>query len=476
MDDVDVIMTGRVAARLLRVSRGTQFEENQAQPTAEYIARRGMIEGPVFRLRGKSAAKGTQVAAIRNAIAAHKRGEFEVLVIRAIDRLDRRGIRQGWALIGELLDAGIPVVSVADPELERAPVDPMAEMQVSLKLGMAKQEITDKIRRVMDGFQVIDAGASFRGKVPWGYVTAGEKKARYLVPGPAAEQLRDACDRAINGESLVSISRHTGRALEGLRNALHNPVYWTGEYKVTRADGSVAIHRMEPLISRETYERVAASLESRSKGGGYRPRSSRQGEPVDLSGVLRCGACRQGVLYRHPTRPGKGQKTYYYFRCFIPVAIRRELGDLTQLSCGRTISLTMAQAAVDQVLGALAAEESERVFVPGDGSGQAVRKIEDELRALPSQGLSDEEEDAERTRLRAMRDQLKKQKGQKSGWKTRLTGRTWGQAWEARSVPERVAWLKTGVLTVYVSKRVTGPLRAWETDVNGVVVDVEYED
>jgi DNA invertase Pin-like site-specific DNA recombinase len=109
-------LTGKRAARLLRVSSRGQDEDNQDTPTADYITDRGMVSGPTYRLRGKSATKGQQVKAVRDAIAAAGRGEFDVLVIRAIDRLDRRGALAGWRLLGELLDADLTVLSAEPSE------------------------------------------------------------------------------------------------------------------------------------------------------------------------------------------------------------------------------------------------------------------------------------------------------------------------------------------------------------------------
>jgi DNA invertase Pin-like site-specific DNA recombinase len=88
-------LTGKRAARLLRVSSRGQDEDNQSRPTEDYITANGMQLVKTYALRGKSARKGQQVAAVREAIKDAEAGEFDILVVRAIDRLDRRG-RTAW--------------------------------------------------------------------------------------------------------------------------------------------------------------------------------------------------------------------------------------------------------------------------------------------------------------------------------------------------------------------------------------------
>lgn len=419
-------MSGKRAARLLRVSTRGQDEDNQDRPTAEYIVTRGMTPATTYRLHGASASKGQQVKAVREAVAAARRGEFDVLVIRAIDRLDRRGTRYGWQLLGELMDAGVTVLSVADPALERIGTDPMAEVEVSFKLAIAKQEVDDKRRRIADTFRRMDDAGSFRGIAPAGYAVEGDKYGKRLVPAaapyavgttrvrtvPSAEQVKQAFADA-PFTSTVKLGARLGMTPDAVAKLLRAKVYSTGIHTVKRADGVTAIHRCEALVTPAVQARAVAALEARRTGDNQ---TSRALAKDDFSGALRCayGDCG-GTLYRYYAGGGsRGGK------------VRRYACD----KCHRSVKADNADAAVNAFMSARQEWHLESVWVDGDDNTAELDRVALELRELPGRGLDDEAEDAERARLRAERKRLEALPRTAGHWEGKRPTMTEGQHWD----------------------------------------------
>jgi DNA invertase Pin-like site-specific DNA recombinase len=108
------------------------------------------------------------------------------------------------------MDAGITVLSVADPELARIDTDPMAEGIVGFKLSIARQEVDDKKRRLNDVFRRMDASGSFRGCPPIGYKVEGPKYGKHLVRDP-----QRAAEWSVRTK-LRGISRHEDTPLKDL--------------------------------------------------------------------------------------------------------------------------------------------------------------------------------------------------------------------------------------------------------------------
>lgn len=475
-------LSGKRAARLLRVSTTGQDTENQDAPTAAYIGERGMSLAGTYRLTGKSASKGQQVKAVREAIAAARRGEFDVLVIRAIDRLDRRGSLAGWRLLGELLDAGVTVLSAESSEafLEHVAdgTMPMVGTLVSAKLDLAYEEVQAKKRRIHDAFRRMDAEGAFRGNPPAGYTAAGPEYGKYLVPAgrrdagrtrkgvkvtvtlPGAEDIAGAfADAPVM--STVVLGKRLGMTPDAVCKLLRNRFYSTGVYPVKRSDGVTAVHRVPvPLVTPAVQKRAVEALERRRTGDSTAARGLAQD---DYSGALWCDQCQEGTMYRY-TGNGRakddGTKT----------PVRRYLCS----KCHKSVKGDDADAAVNAMMTGRTAPYLTAEWIEGTDYQAELDRVVIELGELAGRGLDDDAEDAERARLRAERKRLAPlaEQTQPGHWEGRITGLTEGQHWETLTTAERRAWLVCGQFRAYARPR---PGRTGAVLVEYVSLDHEYE-
>lgn len=479
-----VDLAGKRAARLLRVSTKGQDEDNQDEPTAGYIVTRGMLPGPTYKLRGKSASKGHQVKAVREAIAAAERGEFDCLVIRAIDRLDRRGSLAGWRLLGELLDAGLTVLSAEPSEafLEHLADGsmPMVGTLVSAKLDLAYEEVKAKTRRIDDAFRRMDEEGSFRGLAPMGYRSEGPEHHKRLVPDVAGRVKRNgerahtsaeiaaAITDASTGTSTSKLGKRLGMQAASVNRMLRNPIYGTGRYVITshrecaekaacrdyrgeRDSGSRCVtvqKRTEPLVDPDVQARAVAGLEARRSGDGVRSRGEFKD---DFSGVLWCLACaevtdkdgnavQEGRLYRKWSNGGKRVNGKQ------PERVRR----YHCATCGKSLSAPEADAEVDRLMSARTSLWFRLVYVPGDDHAAELERIRLELAELGARGLADDEYDAELARLRAERDRLKELPRVAPTTSTEIADETEGQRWMSLDPQERREWLNNDEFRLFV--------------------------
>lgn len=400
----------RVAAMLRRVSSRGQDEDNQMAPIKECIGKRGMHVGPDYHLKA-SASKGKHAGLIAQIIADAKAGLFDVLVIRAVDRLDRRGARYAWRIIGDLMDAGVPILSVAEPELERVKTDPMAEMMISIRIALAREEIRKLKQRIKDGHDRIDAGERFRGAVPAGYSVQGPKYARYLVKDTGQEEdaprkrrrylateIVQALTDASTGTSVLKLSLRLGMDPASVCLLIRRPVYSTGRYEVRSACGTcmtcsngssdpctspaTVVHRCEPLVKPEVQEAAIASMEARHTGDNANSRAIRK---EDYSGAVFCGRCAH-KLYRNYGGGRKrkdGTMSPKVRRYVCPALIPGGNGK----KCMMTVPADAVDAAVDAHMAARGGWWVRSRLIQGDDPSARLQRLKKERDSLGAQGL-----------------------------------------------------------------------------------------
>lgn len=420
-------LTGKVAASLRRVSSRGQDEDNQEAPIHGYVLSRNMTRGPDYPLKA-SASKGKHAPVIARIIADAKAGLFQVLVIRAVDRLDRRGALYAWPIIADLMDAGVPVLSVAEPELERIREDPMAEAIIGVKIAIARQEILQLRRRIRDGHDRIDAAGKFRGSPPAGYSVQGPEYARYLEPDFAQDEDRPVRRRRIQaadvtqaitdastGTSTLKLGARLGVTADGMAMIIRNLVYSTGRYEVRsacrtcpaceRGDACttprVLVHRCSPLIDKPEVQQLAiASLGIRRKGDNVSSRAIRK---QDYSGALFCPVCG-GTLYRYnggsKKRPnGTVSAKVRRYAC----TAKNENGK----RCSKSVRADDADAAVNELMASRQYPWMRSRLIEGNDHSAQLRRLEGERDTLGSRGLPLEKMLAEATRLYAEIEQMK---------------------------------------------------------------------
>lgn len=450
-------MSGKRAAGWIRVSSGTQDESTQIPVIESACAGRGLTVVRWFRLHDVSASKGAQQAEQNAAVAAMAAGEFDVLVCTESDRLDRRGPRAAYAFMWALeIAAGHPdvLLAVNDPMFGRDDIG--SEVLSTVRMAAARDEIALKRRRITDKFRAMDDAGAFRGQPPFGYSVEGEKYAKRLVPGPRAQDVRDAFADAAR-MSTVKLGQRLGLTPDAVAKILRSKVYSAGVYEVKRADGVTAVHRCEPLVKPAVQARAVAALEARHTGDNV---TSRALAKDDFSGALFCPCGARTGMHRYYggskiRKDGTREPKVRRYQC-----------NPKSGGCGKSVRADNADAAVNAFMSGRAAGHYVQTWVDGDDCQAGLDRVQLELRELSGRGLDDDAEDSERTRLRAERKRLEALPREQGHYELDFSGMTEGQQWDRLVTSERRAWLVSGEFRIYA---VPEPGRTGD-----VTVELEY--
>ena len=138
------------AALWLRVSDpDVQTVENQ-RPALEAMAlRRGWQVAHVFEV-GASAYKGAHLKALSELYEGARRGEYEVVVVWALDRLSREGIAALLGIVSRLLGYGCRVVSLQESWVE-AKEGPELDLLIAITGWVAQMESARRSERTKAG-------------------------------------------------------------------------------------------------------------------------------------------------------------------------------------------------------------------------------------------------------------------------------------------------------------------------------------
>lgn len=389
------------AARWIRVSSGSQSEESQIPVIDDKCAELGWeVIDRTFRLHDKSASKGEQQAEQDAAVDALAAGEFDVLVCTESDRLDRRGPRAAYAFLWrlEVVAGRSDVVFVAnDPKFGQDDIG--SEILSTIRMAGARDEIKLKKRRINETFREMDANGAFRGQPPVGYEAVGVKYAMRLVPSSRAQDIRDAFIDAAGDFSTTALGERLGMIPDAVSKMLKNKVYSTGRYEVHRHDGVVAVHRCEPLVTVAQQNAALEGLKRRRTGDNV---SSRALTEDDYSGALWCPCGASTGMHRYfaggrKNKNGTTSPKVRRYRCDGPDG------------CGKSVRADDADSEAEKEMRVLDNVPVLVTRVVNDAAGykDELERVILELRELPLRGLDDDQEDAEKTRLRAERDRLK---------------------------------------------------------------------
>ena len=99
----------------VRGSNQDQHLANQENQLREWASRRGLTVVRTFRLQGVSAFRGEHKSALDDAVAAAHEGEFQVLLVWALDRLDRESPIGPFEIMRRFKLAGCDVLSLTEP-------------------------------------------------------------------------------------------------------------------------------------------------------------------------------------------------------------------------------------------------------------------------------------------------------------------------------------------------------------------------
>jgi DNA invertase Pin-like site-specific DNA recombinase len=418
-------MPAERAVAIERVSTRRQTPGLQSPELAERVKARGYDLQRTFTL-SVSARKGKQQAVLDQILEGARQGAWTVVLVVAIDRIERRGV---WVLrkwITNLYDAGCRVESTSPGEEWLADTSKEHQLIWSIRLDLeadrARREAELRAERTARGHRRKDELGQGRIKLPLGYryEKNGKFDSRIVVDDPAMTVVREAFKLAAEGATLQMISREMkrmgyGRTPEMIGMLLRMPCYSTGELYVP-----VPVS-VDPAVRPEVQHQAIAALEARRRTTG--PRNKDTGA-ADFAGRIFCGP-HQAPLHRHFGPPHKDGSRVRYYRARV---------DGRECGCGM-FNADGVDALVD-TLGGMD-EEPETVMVVTGDSSQRLADIEREMNRVYHK-----KPDGWLTKLGDLEAEQERLKNAVGGWERRETGRTMGKVWESMSRAEKRRYLE----------------------------------
>ena len=386
------------AAIWIRVSTDGQDERNQVPDTERYCETHGYTVAERYTVHARSAYHGRHQGDLDKALADMRAGKFTVLVIWHSSRIERRKGKALLDTLAEFQSAGGRVESVQEPTLGQLDVGGQVTTFLAGLMNHEKSALISE--QVRASFVTIKGNGSNPGRAPWGYVSQGDKYSKALVPTDEGRAIVPAIfERVANGMSLAKVADYL--------QTEHGIIWWPRRiawmirnpaYRGARQDANgVTVHRCEPLVDAALWLRANNALTV--KPGKRGPAN---GASAMLTSVLFCGECQEedqegNITYASPMYRIRPRAGYAYYRC---------TGKAGRKGCGHMVRLAETDAAVIEELSL--SPEPRRVpqRVEGNSHYAELAEIQLELAELPKRGLSDDEEDSERARLRARRNEL----------------------------------------------------------------------
>jgi len=132
-----------------RVSKDEQESGNQLGQLRAEAARRGLEVTAEYVLDGLSAWTGAHREQLRQALDDARAGRYEILLVWALDRLERGGIEPTLRVMRQLRERGIQVVSLQEPWTDAG--GEMQELLTAIVAWMARMESQRRSERVRAG-------------------------------------------------------------------------------------------------------------------------------------------------------------------------------------------------------------------------------------------------------------------------------------------------------------------------------------
>ena len=135
-------MQKRRAALWMRVSTADQVMETQHRLLTEWAEKRGLKVVQVYTVE-KSAWRGAHHPMLRQLYADASHGDFDVVMVQALDRLGREGPGPTLNVWKTLLGYGVKVLSFREPFVESVASvggESLAELLVMISGWIARQE------------------------------------------------------------------------------------------------------------------------------------------------------------------------------------------------------------------------------------------------------------------------------------------------------------------------------------------------
>lgn len=394
------------AGAWFRVSSGKQDEANQVPDVEQHCSQRGYDITKRYELNDRSAFKGEQDKELAKMLYDMRTGKIQVLVVWHSDRLERRGAEALLKLLREVREAGGKVESVKEPLLGETDIS--GEASTALAGIMAHQESVKKSERELIAVRRVRDNGGLWGVLPWGYVSAGEKYNRKAEPTEDGRRyIPKMFQRIADGQSLTEVASwlRTGPlpniSPKTVLRMIRNKTYMGQR---TDLQGRY-IMKVPALVDAALWQRANDRLSNAPRGR----RAPASGKPALLTSKLFCLRCGSPMYGKHRV---KGDRHYNYYRC------HGKEPDLK--GCGNMVRMELTEAAAIALLSMAHDDWTELRRFNGESYEAQLADIHIALSDLPKQGLSRQEEQAERERLWAEEDkytELQERAGKLPKWR-----------------------------------------------------------
>lgn len=310
----------RVAA-YVRVSKerdGMISPDIQRQQIADYAKRLGAPVMATYEDLDISGRKFEQRPDLQRLLADVRAGAWDVVIVYRLDRFSREP-RHYYPMVYEIEQAGVELHDASEGRYFPGPemgmlrgVKILVAWQESINIGMRMRDMHADLAR---------AGKHASGKTPFGWERVRDPDGQQrlvLVPGES-EWRRQMHEWLWEGKSIRAIAKaldaanvSSPRAARWREASVHRMLGQISQIGATVRDGQEYITgRIEPMLTREEYERSQAVLRSRKHWPERRSSHAIRGN------LVRCGNCGH-TLYLHKNREANKYRCEGYLRHACP--------------------------------------------------------------------------------------------------------------------------------------------------------------
>ncbi len=290
-------------ALYLRVSTEAQADEGYSLPAQkeklEAYCRMKGISGFRHYVDGGFSGSNLSRPAITELVEDIRKGNVDRVVVYKLDRLSRSQKDTLYLIEDVFLPHNVDFVSINE-NIDTG--SPYGRAMIGILSAFAQLERENIFMRTRMGMleRVKQGYWPGGGKPPFGYDYDRQKG--ILVPNDDAEIVKEIYARYLDGQSTGRIAKELGLKYEQFVKQILKRESNTG---VIVYKGETYQGRHEPLVTKETFEKVRKRLHRRD-----RPRAAEAGKL--LTGLLVCGHC--GAKMRYQKWGNAGDKLVCYSR------------------------------------------------------------------------------------------------------------------------------------------------------------------
>jgi DNA invertase Pin-like site-specific DNA recombinase len=322
--------------------------------------------------------------ALAQLIADAKSGEWDIVVVKCLDRFFRN-VGEYYAAQKQLQKAGVTWLSIEEPDLD--PEDTDAAFKINIYLSMAEYEAKKTSKRIhfnnkmrIKNKQVITGNQNFL--FPWKVV--GEKRNRHLERDmEQADRLYDIIEhfemfQSKSGTLAYHNTKYPPINYGTLSSLLEDTLLY-GEYKGEK-------EYVDPYITKERFDKIQEIIK----------RNTRHFQVDDrvfiFSGLLKCPLCGVRLVGNYYKR--EGVRANYSYRCN---NYRRDKICTNRMSLGektveKQLLENLAQYVENEVIKITEIQEKESPKVDNTKKIEAIKKEMERLNKMFRKGRIEEDE------------------------------------------------------------------------------------